>query len=61
MAKRGQPINRFEIQVVFPSGAYMRWESRRDVPHTPASIADAIERYAAQIREAVAAVAEVQS
>ena len=54
MAKRiGKPINRFDVQVVYPSGFYIRWQSRRDPPHTPTSIADSLEEYVKQIREAV--------
>lgn len=56
-----KPISRFDVQVVWSGGGYTRWESRRDVPHTPESIANALERYVAQIREGIKREADAQA
>jgi hypothetical protein len=47
---RNKPINRYEIQAVTGRGGYIRWESRRDPPHTPESLANSLEEIVKEIR-----------
>jgi hypothetical protein len=46
-----QPINRFELQVVFDDGGYLRVTSRRHPPMSRLEVIESLEKYAADLRK----------